>query len=197
MPRESNAHAIHLQAEAYADAPPPTRRRSWGQPKGEEPIIDAARMPLRAYGNSRSPQRTLAMYLWLRVLRPAVTVAIWFCAVWYAWPYVLGARSQPEVLHLLALYAVVIAAILGAMLMMGPLRRRQQERETQPDQEQSSLFALASYIEVPPARLSAWQRARQLLAHHDTHGQLRDAVDTAPAALEPEAMPRRHASAAR
>ena len=196
MSRESNAHAIDLQADAYADAPPPTRSRSWGQPKGEAPIIDAARMPLRAYGNSRSPARTLAMYLWLRVLRPAVTVAIWFCAVWYAWPYVLGARSQPEVLHLLALYAVVIGLILGAMLMMAPLRWRQQEREAAPDQEHSSLFALASYIEVPPARLSAWQRARQLLAHHDHHGQLRDAVDTAHSTLEPEA-PQRRASAAR
>jgi hypothetical protein len=78
---------------------------------------------------------------------------------------------------------------------MAPWRRRQQKRESPPDQEQSSLFALASYIEVPPARLSTWQRTRQLLVHHDRDGQLRDATDTAPGALEPE--PRRHGAARR
>lgn len=171
--------------------PPPTRQRSWGQPAVDEPIIDAARIPLHAFGNGRSPARNLAMYLWLRVLRPAITVAIWFCAIWYAWPYVLGARSQPEVLQLLGLYAIVIGVILASMLLMGPLRRLQHRRETPPEQEQSSLFALASYIEVPPARLSTWQRARQLLVHHDRDGQLRDATDTAPGALEDIAPPKR------
>jgi poly-beta-1,6-N-acetyl-D-glucosamine biosynthesis protein PgaD len=194
MSRESRAHSFVLQAAAHADATPPARRRSWGQPEGDEPIIDAARISLRAFGSGRSPQRTLAMYLWLRVLRPSLTLAVWFCAVWYAWPYVLGARSQPEVLSLLGRYAVVIGVILGSMLMMAPLRRRQHERETPPDQEQSSLFALASYIEVPPSRLSAWQRTRQLLAHHDHDGQLRDATDSAPAAPEPQ---RRRANAGR
>jgi poly-beta-1,6-N-acetyl-D-glucosamine biosynthesis protein PgaD len=194
MSRESCAHSVVLQAAAHADAAPPTRARSWGQPEGDEPIIDAARIPLRSFGSGRSPQRTLAMYLWLRMLRPALTLAIWFCAVWYAWPYVLGARSQPEVLHLLSLYAVVIGVILVSMLAMAPLRRRQHEREAAPEQEQSSLFALASYIEVPPSRLSAWQRTRQLLVHHDNNGHLRDATDTAPAALQPA---RRRAKARR
>jgi poly-beta-1,6-N-acetyl-D-glucosamine biosynthesis protein PgaD len=176
-----------LSPHAVQKAPPP-RLRSWGQPAGEEPIIDAARIPLHAFGDGRSPQRTLAMYLWLRVLRPALTIASWFCAIWYAWPYVMGARSQPEVLHLLGLYAIVIGAILASMLLMGPLRRRQHRRETPPEKEQSSLFALASYIAVPPARLSDWQRIRQLRVHHDHHGQLRDAADhdTTPAALEEE-----------
>lgn len=185
---ESHAHS--LPPETHADVRPPARRRSWGQPAGEEPIIDAARIPLHAFGNGRSPQRTLAMYLWLRVLRPAVTIAIWFCTIWYAWPYVLGARSQPEVLHLLGLYAVVIGVILVSMLVIAPWRRRQQKREAPPDQEQSSLFALASYIEVPPARLSTWQRTRQLLVHHDHDGQLRDATDTTPGALESEPLRR-------
>jgi poly-beta-1,6-N-acetyl-D-glucosamine biosynthesis protein PgaD len=103
---------------------------------------------------------------------------------------VLGARSQPEVLHLLGLYAVVIGAILVSMLMMAPWRRRQHRREAPPEQEQSSLFALASYIEVPPARLSTWQRTRQLLVHHDNNGHLRDATDTAPGLLEPEPLQR-------
>ncbi|OEZ31591.1 PgaD family protein [Variovorax boronicumulans] len=179
-----------LSSPALHEAPPP-RTRSWGQPAVDEPIIDAARIPLHAFGNGRSPARTLAMYLWLRVLRPAITVAIWFCAIWYAWPYVMGARSQPEVLQLLGLYAIVIGVILASMLIMGPLRRRQHRSETPPEKEQSSLFALASYIEVAPARLSTWQRTRQLLAHHDHHGQLRDATDSAPAALEEEAPAKR------
>jgi len=172
--------------DTHNDAAPPDRRRSWGQPEVDEPIIDAARIPLRAFGSGRSPQRALAMYLWLRLLRPAITIAIWFCAVWYAWPYVLGARSQPEVLHLLSLYGLVICAILASMLVMAPWRRRQQRREAPPTREKSSLSALATYIEVPPARLSTWQRTRQLLVHHDNNGHLRDAIDTTPGALEPE-----------
>jgi len=178
--------------DTHNDAAPPDRRRSWGQPEVDEPIIDAARIPLRAFGSGRSPQRALAMYLWLRLLRPAITIAIWFCAVWYAWPYVLGARSQPEVLHLLSLYGLVICAILASMLVMAPWRRRQQRREAPPTREKSSLSALATYIEVPPARLSNWQRTRQLLVHHDNNGHLRDAIDTTPGALEPE--PQQHAA---
>lgn len=179
---------LPIQA-TITDTIPPIRRHSWGQPAGEEPIIDAARIPLRAFGAGRSPHRTLAMYLWLRVLRPAVNVAIWFCAIWYAWPYVLGARSQPEVLHLLGLYAVVIGAILASMLAIAPLRRMQHRREAPADEEHSSLFALASYISVPPARLSDWQRARQLLVQHDLHGHLHDAQDTTPGLLEPMPHP--------
>lgn len=164
----------------------PERQRSWGQPAGDEPIIDAARISLDEYGEGRSPRRTMAMYLWLKLLRPAVTIAIWFCAIWYTWPYILGARSQPEVMHLLGLYAVVIAVIAVAMLAIAPLRRRQQRRETPPDAEQSSLFALASFIDVPPARLSAWQRTRQLLVQHDGDGHLKNALDTSAAPLETE-----------
>lgn len=177
--------------ETHNDASPPSRSRSWGQPPVDEPIIDAARIPLRAFGSGRSPQRALAMYLWLRLLRPAITVAIWFCAVWYAWPYVLGARSQPEVLHLLSLYGLVISAILLSMLVMAPWRRRQHRREAPPEREKSSLSALATYIEVPQARLSTWQRTRQLLVHHDNNGHLRDAIDTTPGALEPETTKKR------
>ena len=84
----------------------------------------------------------------------------------------------------------MIGVILVSMLVMAPWRRHQQKREAPPDQEQSSLFALASYIEVPPARLSTWQRTRQLLVHHDHDGHLRDATDTAPGALEPEPLQR-------
>jgi poly-beta-1,6-N-acetyl-D-glucosamine biosynthesis protein PgaD len=191
MHPESNLHTQATSTDTHPDTAPPVRRRSWGQPAGEEPIIDAARISLRAFGTGRSPQQALAMYLWLRVLRPAVNVAIWFCAIWYAWPYVLGAGSQPEVLHLLSLYAIVIGAILASMLAMAPLRRMQHRRGTPPEEEHSSLFALASYISVPPARLSAWQRTRQLLVQHDLHGQLHDAQDTSPALLEPKLRPQR------
>jgi hypothetical protein len=43
--------------EMHDDTPPPSRRRSWGQPEMEEPIIDAARISLTAFGNGRSPRR--------------------------------------------------------------------------------------------------------------------------------------------
>lgn len=163
---------------------PPERKPSWGQPRGDEPIIDAARISLSAYGKGRSPKRTLAMFLWLRALRPVITVGIWFCALWYVWPYVLGARSQPQVMHLLGVYALVIAAILLAMLVIAPLRRRMQRREMPPEAEQSSLQSLASFIDVPTSRLQSWQRARQLVVQHDKTGHVRDAVDTGAAPME-------------
>jgi hypothetical protein len=72
------------------DKLPPQRLRSWGQPEVDEPIIDAARIPLRALGTGRSRWRTLAMYVWLRVARPSLTLGAWLVAAWHAWPYILG-----------------------------------------------------------------------------------------------------------
>lgn len=163
---------------------PPRRPPSWGQPRGDEPIIDAARIPLRAFGTGRSRRRTLAIYLWLRVLRPLLTLAAWFFAAWYAWPYVLGMPSQPEVQDLLLLYAAVVAGVLVLMLLIAPLRRRQYRRERPPEErEPSSLFALATYIEVPPLRLLAWQLTKQLIVRHRPDGHLEDAQDSGPSSL--------------
>lgn len=158
---------------------PPRRRPSWGQPPCDEPIIDAARIPLHAFGAGRSRRRTLAMYLWLRVVRPSLTLAAWFLAAWYAWPYVLGVPSQPGVLALLTLYAAIVAAILLLMLLIAPLRHWQHRRERAPeDREPSSLFALATYIEVAPLRLLAWQLSKQLVVRHRPDGHLEDAQDS-------------------
>jgi hypothetical protein len=161
-----------------ASALPSRRPPSWGQPAGDEPIIDAARIPLGAFGTGRSRRRTLAMYLWLRVLRPSLTLAVWFFAVWYAWPYVLGMPSQPEVQNLLSVYAAMVGGILVLMLLIAPLRQLQRRRERAPeDREPSSLFALATYIEVPPLRLLAWQLTKQLIVRHKPDGHLEDAQD--------------------
>lgn len=171
---------------------PPKRLPSWGQPAVDEPIIDAARISLHAFGTGRSRQRTLAMYVWLRAVRPALTVAIWFVAGWYAWPHLLGASSQPDVLRMLELYAVIVSVILIFMLLIGPMRRLQHQRDraVKDNEEPSSLFALASFINVPPARLSTWQRTKQLLVHHCPNGHLNEATDSALGKLE-EPVPHR------
>ena len=165
---------------------PPPRRPSWGQPPVDEPIIDAARISLQAFGAGRSRHRTMAMFLWLRAIRPVVTLAVWFAAVWYAWPYVLGAQSKPEVKDLLILYAFIVSFILIFMLLIGPLRYLLWQREQAPedDGEPSSLFALASYMGIPPTRLSAWQRTKQLVVRHNPNGLLEEATNSKPMELE-------------
>jgi poly-beta-1,6-N-acetyl-D-glucosamine biosynthesis protein PgaD len=165
---------------------PPPRKPSWGQPPVDEPIIDAARISLKAFGSGRSRRRTMAMFLWLRVIRPALTLAAWFFAMWYAWPYVHGAQSKPEVMDLLILYAFVVSFILIFMLLIGPLRylQRQREKESEDEGVASSLFALASYLSIPPTRLLAWQRTKQLVVRHNPGGQLEEATDSELVGLE-------------
>ncbi len=176
--RPDKTNAFHFSGKG--DKPPPSRSPSWGQPAVEEPIIDAARISLRAFGYGRSPRRTLAMFLWLRLLRPALTLAVWMVVGWYAWPYVLGAQTKPEVVELLVLYGFIVSFIVIVMLMIAPLRYLKLLREQAPldDDEPSSLFALASYMGVPPSRLSAWQRSKQLVVHHNASGALEKAVDS-------------------
>lgn len=181
-PEEFSLHASLRPAPTH-ELPP--RARSWGQPEVDEPIIDAARISLSAFGRGRSRRRTLAMYLWLRAFRPALTLGVWMSVIWYAWPQVLGARSRPEVVELLVLYAFIVGFIMIFMLMIAPLRclRQMDERAPADDDEPSSLFALASVMQIAPARLSAWQRTRLLVVRHSANGQLEDAVDSQPQAL--------------
>ena len=161
---------------------PPPRMRSWGQPPVDEPIIDAARISLQAFGTGRTRRRTMAMFLWLRAIRPALTVAVWVVAAAYAWPYVLGAQSRPEVISLLILYGFIVSFILLLMLLIAPLRYLQSQRNQVPEDEgegePSSLFALASYMGIAPTRLSAWQRTRQLVVRHNPGGLLEEATDS-------------------
>ena len=173
---------------------PPPRMPSWGQPPVDEPIIDAARISLQAFGAGRSRHRTMAIFLWLRAIRPVVTLAVWFAAVWYAWPYVLGAQSKPEVKDLLILYAFIVSFILIFMLLIGPLRYLLWQREQAPEDEgePSSLFALASYMGIPPTRLSAWQRTKQLVVRHNPSGLLEEATDSKSMELELTQSPLQH-----
>ncbi|MDA7418450.1 poly-beta-1,6-N-acetyl-D-glucosamine biosynthesis protein PgaD [Xenophilus arseniciresistens] len=165
----------------------PPRQRPWSQPPGvEEPIIDAARVPLSTYlsrqGPPWSPLRRIATFVWLRMLRPLLTLFIWVAALMYAWPYVLGTPSQPETRHLLVLYAGVIAVIFVGMVMVAPVRRLQQRRSRQQFKaDDSSLMALADLIEIPPAQLSLYQKARRLFVQHNPHGRLHQAMTQRPA----------------
>ena len=159
---------------------PPPRVPSWGQPPVDEPIIDAGRISLQAFGTGRTRRRTVAMFVWLRAIRPALTIGVWFAAAAYCWPYVLGAQSRPEVISLLILYGFIVSFILLFMLLIGPLRYLQSQRDKGPEDEgePSSLFALASYMGVTPTRLSAWQRTKQLVVLHNPGGLLKEATDS-------------------
>lgn len=174
----SAATAVHVAraADADADAAPP-RHRNWGQPHDvEEPIIDASRIPLSAYGGQWSTQRKWGTYVWLRLVRPLFTVAVWLAGLLYTWAYLTGAPVEPETERLLWLYAMIISGIFLLMLMMAPLRRMRQPRATQYQPDSSTLMALADYIQVPPEQLSRCQRAPSLLVRHNRHGRLRAAV---------------------
>ncbi|RYF76500.1 MAG: poly-beta-1,6-N-acetyl-D-glucosamine biosynthesis protein PgaD [Comamonadaceae bacterium] len=164
-------------------------RRPWSQPSHvDEPIIDAARVPLSAYfgrqGPSWSRSHKLSMYVWLHVLRPVITISVWAAGLWYAWPYVLDAPTQADTQRLLWLYAAIIGGIFMLMLVAAPLRRgRQSQKQSQAFvSDDSSLMALADYIEVAPAQLGLYQKTRRLFVQHGPHGQLRTAMTSNPGA---------------
>ena len=164
-----------------ADTGKPSFQRNWGQPlQVQEPIIDAARVPLSAYSRSWSTPRRIGTYLWLRLLRPLLTVCVWLAGILYAWGQFSGAPVEPGVQRLLWVYAMIIAAIFLLMLSMAPLRRMRQQRSAEYQLDDSSLMALADYIEVPPAQLNLCQRAKSLLVRHSPHGRLLAAMSAGP-----------------
>ncbi|RYF81686.1 MAG: poly-beta-1,6-N-acetyl-D-glucosamine biosynthesis protein PgaD [Comamonadaceae bacterium] len=169
-------------------------RRPWSQPTHvDEPIIDAARVPLSAYLDRQGPAwsrpHKLSMYVWLHLLRPVVTISVWAAGLWYAWPYVLDAPTQADTQRLLWLYAAIIGGIFCLMLVAAPLRRGRQKQSQAFVSDDSSLMALADYIEVAPAQLGLYQKTRRLFVQHSPHGRLRSAMTSNPDAQPVLARP--------
>lgn len=185
-------HPVSPAAAVAAPGPGPAPMdapRLWGQPPHvQEPIIDAARIPLSAYGPRWSPARKLRTCLWLRVLRPLFTGAVWAVAGYHAWRYLRDASAQPSTQQLLLLYALIIGGICVLMLVAAPLRRLQWRQPPVLQADGSSLMALAAYVELPPTQLSQYRQARLLLVHHNRQGRLREAQDTTPGDLRDDPL---------
>ncbi|MES2530921.1 MAG: poly-beta-1,6-N-acetyl-D-glucosamine biosynthesis protein PgaD [Pseudomonadota bacterium] len=156
--------------------PPPERASDWAEPNGT-PILDAARVPLKAFRENKPTFSAYAMYIWLHLLRPLVLVMFWVGAAFYAWRHFFEPTDDGEGLSLLAIYAVVIAVIFVVMLVVAPVRRRQHEKKRRAKASESSVDALAEFARLPPQKLSRWQRGRRLVVQHDADGQLRNASD--------------------
>ncbi|CAN5549691.1 hypothetical protein BH10PSE18_BH10PSE18_38090 [soil metagenome] len=175
-----------------SNEPPPERASNWAEPNGT-PILDASRVPLKAFRENKSTTSAYLMYLWLHLLRPLVLVMFWVGIAFYAWHHFFEPTDDGGSLSLLAIYAVVIAVIFVVMLVAAPIRRHQHEKKRRAHSSESPVDALAEFAQLPPQKLSHWQRGRRLVVQHDADGQLRHAsdLDTDPAhARIPEAPTR-------
>lgn len=184
------------EAEAFApqvhDVPPPERVSDWAEPNGT-PILDAARVPLKAFRENKPGLSAHAMYAWLHLLRPLLLVMFWVGIAFYAWRHFFEPADDAESRSLLVLYAVVIAVIFAVMLIAAPIRRRQHEKKNRARARDSSTQAIADFAHLPPQKLSRWQRGRRLVVQHDADGHLRNAsdLDADPARAPVPEAPRR------
>ncbi|MBU1362011.1 MAG: poly-beta-1,6-N-acetyl-D-glucosamine biosynthesis protein PgaD [Gammaproteobacteria bacterium] len=167
--------------------PPEERQRDWSEPQ-EEPILDAARVPLRAFRANKPTRSAYLAYLWLHALRPLLVVAFWIAVVLYAWRHFFQPTRSLDDSALLTLYAGLIGIIFLVMLVLAPLRKRVVDDEaTRTQAPDSSMALIARSAGVEPERLSGWQQLRRLSVLHDDEGRVSQAadLDTEAALLEP------------
>jgi hypothetical protein len=108
---------------------PEEAAQSWVEPVAGQPIIDAARVPLRAF-NAHKPRRSAFwMFTWLHYLRPVLVAGVWLVVAWYVWNHFFALPRSLEVWELVALYVAGILSILLVMLLLAPLRRREEQSE--------------------------------------------------------------------
>ena len=192
MPPPSDSMNVALR-DRPAGAPPDMRVRDWSEPQDEaqddEPIIDAARVPLSAFRENQPGRKAYAMYLWLHVLRPLLLVAFWIGVAFYCWRHFFEPSRSIDDTALLTLYGVLVGVILVVMLVLAPLRRKVVEDEDSSMQPlDSPMSKIAESAGVPADRLSGWQQARRLSVLHDEDGRVSQAadLDTEPALLAPQ-----------
>jgi poly-beta-1,6-N-acetyl-D-glucosamine biosynthesis protein PgaD len=167
--QEGNTHAI--------GAAPPPRARDWTERK-DAPILDAALVPLKTYRENKPWYSAYGLFLWLRVVRPLLTIAFWVAVVAYTVRHFFRPTEQMDDYRLLAVYGAVIIGIFIIMLMLAPVRRGAQRNEEFASLARRSTPAeLAAYAELSNQRLSRWKFTRRLIAHHDKQGRLRHASD--------------------
>lgn len=172
---------------AAASARPGERAHDWAEP-GEEPILDAARVPLQAFRDHRPAYKAWAMYAWLHILRPILLVAFWVGVILYAWRHFFQTTDEAHDVSLLGLYAMIVAGLFIVMLPIAPVRhfiRKDEERDKVGTE--STAFDMADYAELPSRLLFSKRRARSLVVRHDRSGKLSDAtnMDAQRAAIDP------------
>lgn len=156
---------------------PPERTRDWSE-RMDAPILDAARVSLKTFRENKPWYSAYGLYLWLRVVRPLLTIAFWVGVLGYTVRHFFRPTEQMDDYRLLAVYGAVILGIFVIMLMLAPVRRGVQRNEAFASQARRSTPAeLAAYAELSNQRLSRWKFTRRLLAHHDKQGRLRHAAD--------------------
>jgi len=156
---------------------PPTRDRDW-QEERDAPILDAAHVPLQTFLDNYPKTKAWALFLWLRIVRPLLVIALWVFAIGYSIRHFFRPTGQLGENALLLFYAAVIVGIFVIMLLLAPVRRsalRQEEYASQA--RRSTPEELAAYAALNDQRLSRWRFTRRLVAHHDKQGRLRHAAD--------------------
>ena len=150
------------------------RRPSLAERRDDMPIIDNAQAPWSAL------RRRTGNLLWLRILRPVVVALLWLVVVRYAWTHFFGLPDDLPLWQQITLYGVAVGAILLAMLLLAPIRRREVGREAGGMAAPSTLSDMSDYAQLPEEELAELQQVQRLVVHHDAHGQLRKVEGSAP-----------------
>lgn len=163
--------------ESARSSRPGARPHAWAEP-GEEPILDAARVPLKSFRDNRPAYHAYGMYFWLHILRPVLLVAFWVGVLLYAWRHFFRPTDELKDISLLGLYGLLVAGIFILMLLVAPIRHLiRKSEDSDPGKHTSTAFDVADFADVPSRRLFVWRRARRLVVRHDRAGKLRDAAD--------------------
>jgi poly-beta-1,6-N-acetyl-D-glucosamine biosynthesis protein PgaD len=155
-----------------------TEARDRRQVRAEMPIIDVARVPLSEL-RQYAPRRAVLLFVWLRVLRPALVAILWLLTVRYVWRQLFGEPDDLPLWQQAAIYGAAILLILLVMLVLVRLRRRQGEQESSSLFQTSTLAEMSSMVNVSTEELEQWQQAQRLVIHHDDDGMVERAEDTA------------------
>lgn len=108
-------------------------------------------------------------YLWL----PLLTLAAWSIGMHEAYDQFRLKHEINELKRLACLYAMVIAALGGTLLLWALsefVRFRNSSRRLVAPPAQAE--DLAQHVGLPAGDLAAWQSQRCIVAYHDNHGQL-------------------------
>ena len=146
----------------------------WAEP-GDDPILDAARVPLKDY--PQTPDSYVS-YVWLHFVRPLLVVIFWVGVGLYAWRHFFRSTDGFDDKSLLGLYALIILGIFIIMLLIAPLRRAaHRDEDRAPDDGSTASVAVATHAKMRLRPLFQWRRARRIAVLHDTHGKLNGAAD--------------------
>jgi len=170
----ANAHATGTASQPAVT--PPERARFWAQPH-PEPILDAARVSLDDFRRAQPTWKAYGKYVWLRAVRPILFALFWAGVLIYVWRHFFMSTGELGDVSLLALYAVIVLAILLGMLLLAPVRRvlLAAEEGEAGDPLDDTRPEVADFARMAPRRLSLWRHTRSLRIRHDRKGRLRNA----------------------